>query len=279
MHALVGAGVAFSTWLGGSGLCTGRLQVLQNLFGAFHDGGRHAGEACHVDAEGVLRTTALQFAQEDHLAVHLTHGHVPVLDARKVFLHLVEFVVVRSEERAGMRLRIFVDVLHDGPGDGYAVVSRRAAPQFVEEHERTLREVVHDVGGFGHLHHKRALPHRNVVAGTDTGEDFVDHADLGRLGGYEGAYLGQEGDECRLAEQGTFTRHVRSGDNDDLLFLGVQLHVVGRVVLAGRHEGFDDRVAASANVEGKSFVDYGSHVMSLSGHGSEALQRIKPAEG
>lgn len=66
-------------------------------------------------------------------------------DAREEFLHLVELMIVRGEERSRMRFRILMDVFNNGPGNGDAVVGGSAATQFIEEHEATRREVVHDV--------------------------------------------------------------------------------------------------------------------------------------
>ena len=61
-----------------------------------------------------------------------------------------------DKERLGLAL-VLVDVLHNRPGDGYAVVGARAAPQLVEEYQTALGEVIEDRRGFVHLHHERGL--------------------------------------------------------------------------------------------------------------------------
>ena len=113
----------------------GLLQLVQHLVGAFHDARRHSRQPCHVDAEAVGTASRLQAAQEDDLAIHLPHAYVEVLDACELGFHLVQFVVVCGEERAGVPHAVLMDILHNGPRDAYAVVGAGAAPQFVEEHK------------------------------------------------------------------------------------------------------------------------------------------------
>ena len=178
LHAIVLCGVAlgFGRALGGGS--PGLFEVGQHLLGAPHDALRHARQPRHVDAERMLRAAALQLAQKDHASLDLAHRYIPVFDAGEEFLHFVQFVVMRGKEGAGMRLGIFVQIFHNGPGNADAVVGGRAASQFVEEHERAFRQVVHDVGGLVHFHHEGALPYRYVVACSDAGENLVDSADV-----------------------------------------------------------------------------------------------------
>ena len=252
--------------LGDAVVAVAVLQLLKDDLGALDDAGRHAGELGHVDTEGVGTATGHELAKEDDLLVDFFHRHVVVVDAREGFFHLVELVIVRGEEGARMAFGVFVEKLDDGPGDGDAVVSRGAAAQLVEEHEAAIGETVHDGGGFAHLDHEGGLAHRDVVAGADAGENFVDDANACAFGRYEAAHLGEQHDEGRLAQQGRLTGHVGTGDDDDLLLLGVEAHVVGDVGFAGRHLGFDDGVAAFDDFELGRLVDLGTDVMTLFGH-------------
>ena len=105
--------------------------------------------------------------------VYFAHRHVVVFDACKAIFHFVQFVVVRGEEGARMSGGIFVDVLHDAPSDGDAVVGGRTTTEFVKKNERTVGEIVHDVGGFAHFHHKRTFSHGDVVGSPHASKDFV----------------------------------------------------------------------------------------------------------
>ena len=87
-------------------------------------------------------------------------------------------MVVRGKERTRLGMRMFVDILHDGPGNGDAVVGGSTAPQLVKKHQATGRKVVQDVGRLVHLHHKRRLAHGDVVAGSHTGEYLVHQTDM-----------------------------------------------------------------------------------------------------
>ena len=69
-----------------------------------------------MDTKRVLAPTLFQFTQEDDLAVDLLDADVIVLDTREVLLHLVQLVVVGSKERTSPCLRLFVQILNNGPG-------------------------------------------------------------------------------------------------------------------------------------------------------------------
>ena len=96
---------------------------------------------------------------------------------------------MRRKERPRPTSSVFVQVFNYGPSDRNTVISRRASTQLVEEYETTLREIVHNVGRLTHLHHKRTLAHRDIVAGADARKDLVDHTDLRLLSRHKSAHL------------------------------------------------------------------------------------------
>ncbi len=128
--------------------------------------------------------------QEYHLAVDLGHRYVHVDDAVVGRGHLVELVVVGGKEGLGVQVAVVVDMLDDGPGDGYAVVGRGTAAELVEEYERAAAHVVEYRGGLVHLDHECRLAQRYVVRGAHAGEYLVDHADTGAVGGHVAAKHG-----------------------------------------------------------------------------------------
>ena len=209
------------------------LQAVQHAVGTVGDGAGHTGQACHVDAEAVLRAAACELAQKYHLAVDIAHAHVVVGDSAEALLHIVELVVVGGEEGLGMQPPVLVDVFHDGPCYGYAVVGAGAATQFVEEDERAGAHVVEDACGLVHLHHECALAQGDIVAGTHAREHLVDHSDAGGVGGYEATALGHDHVQGRLAQQGRFAAHVGAGDHHYLRALVVELKAVGYIGLTG----------------------------------------------
>ena len=213
-------------------MACGAFELLEDGSGTLDDDAWHACYLGYVYAEAVFRAASLELAQEDDLPVDFLDADIEVLDALEAAFHLVQFVVVCGKKRAGASLAVLVDVLHDGPCDGDAVVGARAATEFVEEHQAALGEVVQDAGCLVHLHHEGALADADVVAGPDAGEDLVHVADACSLGRHEAAHLSQQGDEGRLAEQGALAGHVGSGDDDDLLLLCVEEDVVRDVAFA-----------------------------------------------
>ena len=84
-----------------------------------------------------------------------------------------------------------MEVFHDAPSNGDAVVGRGAAPQFVKQHQAALAEVVHDIGGFGHFDHKGTFAGRDVVRRSHAGEYFIDHPDPRTVGRNESTDLRQ----------------------------------------------------------------------------------------
>ena len=250
------------------------FELLQHLIGPVDDGMGHSGNFRHMDAEGVLAAALHQLAHEHHLAVNLLDTDVVVDDAFERALHLIELVVMRGKECLGPGT-VLVDVLHDGPSDGDTVVGARAAPQLVEEHEAALTQVVQNRSCLGHLDHEGGLAQRDVVAGSHTGEDFVNHADTCALRRHETAHLRHQGDESRLSQQRTLTGHVRASDDHDLLAVVAQADVVGHITLAGRQLALDDCVAALHDVDVERFVEHGAVVVILGSHPGERRQAVE----
>ena len=122
--------------------CIVILQLLQDDIGTLHDAAWHTGNLRHMDTEGVLTASRLQLAQEDNLAIHLLHAHIEILDARKVLLHLVELMIVGSEEGASLRLLVLMQILHDGPGDADTIIGRCTTPQLIEEYQGARRHII-----------------------------------------------------------------------------------------------------------------------------------------
>ena len=129
------------------------LQIGEDMIGAFNDRCRHACQFGYVNTEAMFRTTAYQFAQEDDLAVYLTHGDVVITNAFEGLLHLVQLVVVCGEECLRVPF-VLVDIFHDCPCNRDAVVGAGASSEFVEEHQTAFGEVVKNRCRFVHLHHE-----------------------------------------------------------------------------------------------------------------------------
>ena len=229
-----------------------------------------------MDTEGMLAAAALQFAQENDLIVDFLHRYIIVLDALEGFLHFVQFMVVRGKERTRLGMRMFVDILHDGPGNGDAVVGGSTAPQLVKKHQAAGRKVIQDVGRLVHLHHKRRLAHGDVVAGSHTGEYLVHQTDMRAFRRNETADLRHKRNQGGLTEQCRLTRHVGTGNDDNLLRAAVQHHIVGYVLLAYRKLLLDDRVTPLVYLQHLVFGDYGTDIIVFAGCGGKRQQAVQP---
>ena len=71
-------------------------------------------------------------------------------------------MVVGGKEHLGVGA-VFVDIFHNGPCDGDAIVGRGASTELIEEHERALAEVVKDSRCFVHFYHKRRFAYGYII--------------------------------------------------------------------------------------------------------------------
>ena len=132
------------------------FQGLQSPFGAFQHLCRHTGHTGHVDTEAVGHSSPLELAQEQYVVPLFLYGNMPVMHAREAVFHVVELVVMGSEESLGA-MPFFVYILYEGAGYGHAVVGGCTAADLVHQHQRTLGKIVHDHRRLQHLHHERGL--------------------------------------------------------------------------------------------------------------------------
>ena len=272
---VLAGGFAFA---GGLGLGAGGVlfEVAEDFLGAVDDGFGEARQLGDLDAVGFVGGAGEDFAEEDDVVVPFADGDVVVFDGALGVGEVAELVVVGGEEGAG--LDGVVEVFGDGPGDGEAVEGGGAAADFVEDDEGAVGGVVDDEGGLVHLDHEGGLALGEVVGGADPAEDAVDEADVGRLGGDEGADLGHEGDEGDLADVGRLAGHVGAGEDDEAGRFGIEQGVVGDELLVD-HGLFEDGVAAVDDVEVAGFVEGGAGVLvALRGFG-EAEEDVEGGEG
>ena len=246
--------------------------------------GGKPGELRHLDAVGAVGGAGHDFVQEHHVAVPFLHPHggvVQPLELRGQRRHLVE---MRGEQRAAAIA--LVQVLDGRPGDGEAVERRRAAADFVEDHQRALAGLIEDRRGLDHLDHEGRMAARQIVGGADAREQPVDHADMGGARRHEAAHLGEHGDQRVLAQERRFARHVRAGDQPDASRRGVgrwrQIAIVGDERAAvGAERLLDNRVTAALDQERQTAIDDGTHIVALDrerrqrGHGIDGGQRLR----
>ena len=135
-------------------------------------------------------------------------------------------------------------MLDHRPGDRESVEGGGAAAHLVQNDQAPGRGRVQDDGRLGHLHHEGGPAPGQVVGGPDSGEDPVHDGQLGLLSRNEGAHLGHDREERRLAEIGGLAPHVGPGDDEDLIGALIQIEVVGNEPAGGQLLGqtLDDRV-------------------------------------
>ena len=103
-----------------------------------------------------------------------------------------------------------VDVFQGGPGNRQPIKCRGAAPNLVEDNQRTIRRLIKNGRGFHHLNHKSRPAPGQIIRRPDAAKHPVNDANMGRLRGNEGAHLRQNGNQSILSQKSTFPRHIRA---------------------------------------------------------------------
>ena len=156
-----------------------------------------------------------------------------------------------------------MQIFHDSPSYGDAVVGGSASSKFVEEYERLWRYIIKDIGCLGHLNHKGRFTKGYVVACSNTGEYLIHQTYACAFGRNKRANLCHQYDEGSLAQKCRLTRHVRTRDNHNLLTVGVEHNIVGYILLAYWHLSLDDGMASLLDVDDVGVVDDGAHILML----------------
>ena len=109
-------------------------------------------------------------------------------------------------------------------------------------------------------------------------EDPVGQSDHRMFGGHETPALGEQHDDGRLAQVGRLTRHVRTGQDDDLRGLWIEVEVVGNERTC-RQPALDQRMAPARDCQPPAGVDLRTAPRVLGGADGEADQRVDHAHG
>ena len=157
--------------------------------------------------------------EQNHAVIVLFCRDVVVGGPLEAIGKLAKLVIVRRKDRTATRC--VVKVLGNRPGDRKPVVGARAAPDLVENHERSLRRAAQDGGRFHHFDHEGALTASEMIARPDPRVDAIDDADPGALGGDEPPCLGHDHRQRGLTHGGRLPRHVRSGQQHEARVIGI----------------------------------------------------------
>ena len=110
-------------------------------------------------------------------------------------------MVMSGKERLRSQFRVVVEVLHSCPGNRNTVISTGAAADLIQDEQATFGGIVQDISSLNHLNHESGLTGMDLILSTDTGENAVDEADLGRVCWHEAADLGHQGDQSYLSDE------------------------------------------------------------------------------
>ncbi len=129
-----------------------------------------------------------------------------------------------------------------------------------------------------HFHHKSGFTPGYVVGRAHAGENLVEPADFRLFRRHERPRLREQDDESRLTQERGLSRHIRSGEYDYLLTLGVEMHIVGDIFLAGGHHRLDDRMPSPDDVEFHPPVHLRAAVAPFEGKLRESGEDIEPGD-
>ena len=175
-------------------------------------------------------------------------------------------MVVRGKQCTGLCFGMFMQILHDGPGNTDTIVSGSTSSQLIEEHQRLRRNVVQDVRSLGHLHHKRRFSQRNVIRGPYPCEYLVNQTDSRAFCRYEATNLGQQHNQGCLTQQRRFTSHIRTGNNHDLLLLCIKVDIIRHIPLTQGQLSFNHRVPTLLDVYHIRIINHRTDISVLFSH-------------
>ena len=152
-----------------------------------------------MNTERMFAAATFQFAQKNHFIIYLLHRYIVILDALERFLHLVQLMIMSGKQRTCLGFRMLVNMLHNSPSNGNTIISGGSPSQLIKQHQTTAREVVQNICRLIHFNHKGRFAHRNVIAGSHTGEYFIHHTDPRTFGRNKTTHLRQQGNQRSLA--------------------------------------------------------------------------------
>eukprot|EP00047_Mylnosiga_fluctuans_P020960 m.98551 g.98551 ORF g.98551 m.98551 type:complete len:373 (+) comp8696_c0_seq7:61-1179(+) len=126
-----------------------------------------------------------------------------------------------------------------------AFVRAGAAPEFIDDDETAIGDILQDEAHFLALEHERRAVGLDAVVAAHAAEDVVHNAEAGILRRHKEADLGHDLQLCDLPQIHRLAAHVRTGD-DDAVGATVYVHVIGDD-LGTVLEGLQHRVDALLN--------------------------------
>ena len=195
-----------------------------------------------MDSVASLRSPWLNAVEEDDLFAHLLHRYVEIDDRGDLIGKAREFLVVCGKKR--LCFDPCGKFLGHGPRDGDPIEGARATPHLIEDDQTMCGRTVENRRRLKHLHHKRAHAFNEHVAGSHTGEDAIDDGQDGLACWDERADLGQKTNQRCLAQVDRLPRHVRPGEDHEVLSL-LQHQVVWHELF----HLFDDRMPTGADYD------------------------------
>ena len=187
-------------------------------------------------------------------------------------------MVVGGKQRLGAQLFPVRAVFQHGAGDTHAVKGGRTPSDLVENQQTVGGGSMENVTDLGHLHHKGGLTGAQIVAGADTGENTVHHAQMGSARRYERAYLRHQHHQRHLAHIGGFARHVGPGDNGHPVLFLAHIGVVGDKQTVPPHL-LHHGVTAVMDLQHTALVHHRMAVVVLHRHGGKGAERIDLRHG
>ena len=254
----------------GAGLGFERFEMLLR---GFERGGGQAGEFGNGDAVAFLGRPGFDVVQKHDVLPFFQRAQVHIDGGGMLLGQAGQLEIVGGKQAEGL---VFLQqVFGNGLRQRQSVEGGSAAADFVHQHQRLRRGVAQDVGGFAHFDHKGRAVGGQIVGRADAGENLIDGADAGGVGGDEAAGVRQQHDVGDLAHIGGFAAHIGAGNQHQAAAL-VQPRVVRRE--AGDLH-FDHRMAAVVDFDAGVIDKLRRAVVVLDGKTGKAAQHIERGGG
>ncbi len=108
------------------------FELLKDFIGPVDKRRGHSRHPCYMDTKAMCTSPRSQFTKEYDFIAHFFIGNMVIADAVEFVFEFIELMVMCGKKCFGHLWRL-VQVFGNAPGNGYAIISRSATPDFIEQ--------------------------------------------------------------------------------------------------------------------------------------------------
>src|SRR5450759_553116 len=107
-----------------------------------------------MNAIAAVGAAGNDLVEENYLTLGIADSNVVIPDTGQQIAKLSQLVIMGGKKSTRAQAGMVMDIFNQGPGDGKAVVSTGAAPNFVQHQQAAAGGMVENIGSFSHFDHE-----------------------------------------------------------------------------------------------------------------------------